>query len=361
MNKKDKMFIKILLVIIILLFLFISIVFIVHKVKTNNEYKELKSAGYINKYSAGDYDLIIYRIGNKNSKHKLIGISGLGVHNYSIEMTFVNEQLKDDYEIIYIDRAGYGYSDDTSKTQTVEQIVSDYRTALKSVGIEGPYILMPHSIGGVYATYWESTYPDEIEGVIFIDGTPLGMNIYENEDYSVSFSNYFDVLLCKLGMQRFSIRDVSDSLPSEYTKEQQKLTDYLNIKSSMNKAPLSEIKEKNNNANKAFQSIKSNNIPKIYIESSRGARTIEEVKNNLEWVTKRKQELGLETITTMPSDDKITQVIEQNIEIEKEQIIPYINLLGNTEIMLLPGDHYIFEQKPNELAIIIEKFVSSIE
>ena len=201
----------------------------------------------------------------------------MGVHNYSIEMTFVNEQLKDDYEIIYIDRAGYGYSDDTSKTQTVEQIVSDYRTALKSVGIEGPYILMPHSIGGVYATYWESTYPDEIEGVIFIDGTPLGMNIYENEDYSVSFSDYFDVLLCKLGMQRFSIRDVSDSLPSEYTKEQQKLTDYLNIKSSMNKAPLSEIKEKNNNVNKAYQSIKSNDIQKIYIESSRGARTIEEV------------------------------------------------------------------------------------
>ena len=107
MNKKTKLF-KILLVIIILLFLFISIVFIVHKIKTYNEYKELKNAGYINKYSAGDYNLNIYRIGNKNSKHKLVGISGLGVNNYSIEMAFVNEKLKDDYEIIYIDRAGYG-------------------------------------------------------------------------------------------------------------------------------------------------------------------------------------------------------------------------------------------------------------
>ena len=224
MNKKLKLFLKILLGIIIVLLLSIIVIFVVHKIKSNNEYNELKDLGYINKYSAGDYDLNIYRIGNKNSKHKLIGISGLGVHNYSIEMTFVNEQLKDDYEIIYIDRAGYGYSDDTSKTQTVEQIVSDYRTALKSVGIEGPYILMPHSIGGVYATYWESTYPDEIEGVIFIDGTPLGMNIYENEDYSVSFSDYFDVLLCKLGMQRFNIRDVSDPLPDGYTKDEQKLS-----------------------------------------------------------------------------------------------------------------------------------------
>ena len=361
MNKKLKLFLKILFGIIIVLLLSIIFIFIVHKIKSNNEYNELKELGYINKYSAGDYDLNIYRIGNKNSKHKLIGISGLGVNNYSIEMSFVNEQLKDDYEIIYIDRAGYGYSDDTSKTQTVEQIVSDYRTALKSAGIEAPYILMPHSIGGAYATYWESTYPDEIEGVIFIDGTPLGMNIYEKADYSVSFSDYFDIFLCKLGMQRFNIRDVSDPLPSEYTKDEQKLTDYLNIKSSMNKAPLSEIKEKNNNGNKAYQSIKSNDIPKIYIESSHGARTIEEEKEVLKWVKKRKQELGLKTITTTPSDDKITQLIEQNIEMEKEQIIPYIELLGNTEIILLPGDHYIFEQKPDELTRIIKDYINDLD
>jgi hypothetical protein len=64
-----------------------------------------------------------------------------------------------------------------------------------------------------------------------------------------------------------------------------------NIKSSINKALLSEIKEKNNNANKAYQRIKSNDISKIYIESSRGARTIEEVKEDLKWVKKRKLSL----------------------------------------------------------------------
>lgn len=129
----------------------------------------------------------------------------------------------------------------------------------------------------------------------------------------------------------------------------------------MNKAPLSEIKEKNNNVNKAYQSIKSNDIQKIYIESSRGARTIEEVKEDLKWVKKRKQELGLKTITTMPSDDKITQLIEQNIEIEKKRIIPYIDLLGNTEIKLLSGDHYIFEQKPDELTRIIKDYINDLD
>lgn len=358
MNKKLKLFLKILLGIFIVLLLSIIIIFIVHKIKCNNEYNELKKASYINKYSSGDYDLNIYRVGNKNSKHKLIGISGLGVNNYSIEMSFVNEKLKDDYEIIYIDRAGYGYSDDTSKRQTVEQIVKDYRTALKNAGIEGPYILMPHSIGGVYATYWESVYPDEIEGVIFIDGTEVGLNILDKEDYSVGFLDYLDVFICKLGIQRLFINDYTDPLPSKYSKEQQKYSDYLNIKASMNKAMLSEIKEKNNNINKAYKSIKSNDIPKIYISATRGARTIDELKEDLKWISKRKKELGLESITQIPSDDKLNKLIEENIKWENENIKPYTDLLGNTEIILLSGDHYIFEQKPNELANIIKEFIS---
>lgn len=359
-NRKLKLFFKIILSIFIVLLLFIGIIFIVHRIKCNNEYNELKNSGYINKYSAGDYDLNIYRIGNKNSKHKLIGISGLGVNNYSIEMSFVNEKLKDDYEIIYIDRAGYGYSDDTSKTQTVEQIVSDYRTALKNAGIEGPYILMPHSIGGVYVTYWESVYPSEIEGVIFIDGTELGIDILTEEEYDVKFSDYLDVFTCKLGLQRLHIKDYLDPLPSHYNEEQQKYTDNLNIKASMNKALLSEIKEKNNNINKAYKSIKSNDIPKIYISATRGARTIEELKEDLKWISKRKKELGLPVTTTDPSDEKLNGVIEDNIKWQNERLKPYTDLLGNTEIVLLSGDHYIFEQKPDELASSINKFINEL-
>lgn len=361
MNKKLKMFLKILLGIFIIVLLSIIIIFIVHKIKCNNEFNELKKAGYINKYSVGDYDLNIYRVGNKNSKHKLIGISGLGVNNYSIEMSFVNEKLKDDYEIIYIDRAGYGYSDDTSKKQTIEQIVTDYRKALKNAGIEGPYILMPHSIGGVYVTYWESVYPEEIEGVIFIDGTELGLDILEKEDYSVSFIDYLDVFSCKLGFQRLNLSDYTDKLPSNYTEKHQKYSDYLNIKASMNKALLSEIKEKNNNINKAYKSIKKNNIPKIYISATRGARTIDELKKDLKWISNRKKELGFETISYMPSIDKLNKFIEENIKWENENLKPYTDLLGNTEIVLLSGDHYIFEQKPDELANIIKEFINKID
>lgn len=140
----------------------------------------------------------------------------MGVSDYSVEMSFVNDKLNDDYEIVYIDRAGYGYSDDTSKPQTVEQVVSDYRTALENADIDGQYILLPHSLGGVYATYWESTYPDEIEGVILVDTSELGLDVWDTDSEEYSDCNYFNYYACQIGLHRLFIDDYVYPLPAYY-------------------------------------------------------------------------------------------------------------------------------------------------
>lgn len=351
---------KILLFVIIISLLFIIINFIVHKVKSKNEYNYLNEIGYINKYDAGEYKLNIYRVGNSESKHKIIAISGLGINDYSVEMSFVNDELKDDYEIIYIDRAGYGYSDDTSIEQTVERVVSDYRNALNSAGIEGPYILLPHSYGGVFATYWESIYPEEVEGVVFADTSELGLNMWDEEEYNISFVNHLELFASKLGLHRLVLGNYFYPLPRYYSKENQKIADYLNIYSITNKAKLSEIKEMNSNTNKAYNSIVSNDIPKIYISSSSAFRTIDEFKQYINWINDRQEELGEEKIK-MPSDEIIETYIDEFIKWEEEKIIPYINLLGNAKLILLPGNHLIFQEKPEELSKIIKDFIISLD
>lgn len=360
MKKIMKIFLKILIALIFLIVLLIFINYVIHRIKLKNEYQELKDAGYINKYSSGDYDLNIYRIGNKNSKYKLIGISGLGVDNFSIEMKFVNEKLMEDYEIIYIDRAGYGYSDDTNKKQTVEQVVSDYRTALKNAGIDGPYILMPHSLGGLYATYWESNYPDEINGVILIDSSELGIDVWDKEDYNVNFIDYLELFATKIGLHRFKLRDYVYALPSIYSKSDQMYSDYLSIHALANNAKLSEIKEINDNTNITYNNIISNDIPKIYICSHTGFRNRDEFKEHLKWVQNRQKEIGMKVLN-MPSEEKIDEQIMQFIEWEDNAIKPYINKLGNTEIIYLPGDHMIFEEKPDELAKEIKEFIRRLD
>jgi pimeloyl-ACP methyl ester carboxylesterase len=142
------------------------VIFAVHKYLSAKEYNMLKAAGYVNPVSVGNYDLNACIYGNEEGRHTIVGISGMGVNDFAVTVRPFMERFTDENKIVVIDRAGYGMSDDIKIPQTVAQIVSDYRTALKNSGCEAPYLLVAHSLGGDYATYWENTYPDEIEGVV---------------------------------------------------------------------------------------------------------------------------------------------------------------------------------------------------
>lgn len=43
--------------------------------------------------------------------------------------------------------------------------------------MDGPYVLIPYSIGGIYATYWECIYLDEVEGLVFWDMSEITKNV----------------------------------------------------------------------------------------------------------------------------------------------------------------------------------------
>ena len=60
--------------------------------------------------------------------------------------------------------------------------VRQNREALEAVGINGPYILCPHSYSGLEAVYWAQNYPDEIEAIIGLDmAVPKSYDTYDQE------------------------------------------------------------------------------------------------------------------------------------------------------------------------------------
>jgi pimeloyl-ACP methyl ester carboxylesterase len=70
------------------------------------------------------------------------------------------------------DRAGFGESDKvTAKVQPVEEVVDDLQALLKASGEKGPYILVPHSIAGIYARRFVTKYPGETAGLVFVDSS----------------------------------------------------------------------------------------------------------------------------------------------------------------------------------------------
>lgn len=60
-------------------------------------------------------------------------------------------------------------SDAISQPRTAPDVVVELHALLQAAGIHGPYVFAAHSLGGLFARLYASTYPDEVIGLILVD------------------------------------------------------------------------------------------------------------------------------------------------------------------------------------------------
>jgi pimeloyl-ACP methyl ester carboxylesterase len=104
------------------------------------------------------------------------------------------------------DRAGHGWSDPVDHPQDGAEIATDLDTLLNRAGEAGPYVLVGHSIGGLYARMFAERRPDLVAGMVLLDATHPDAfvrapgelkNFIDYRDMQSSFS-----ALARLGMWR---------------------------------------------------------------------------------------------------------------------------------------------------------------
>ena len=67
------------------------------------------------------------------------------------------------------DRAGLGRSSAAPEPENSLQVVQELRDLLDKAGIEKPYILVGHSLGGMYMRLFADRYPEDVVGLILVD------------------------------------------------------------------------------------------------------------------------------------------------------------------------------------------------
>lgn len=100
----------------------------------------------------------------------LVLLPGLGSPSPIIEFKALSSKLEDSYTVITIDCLGYGMSDSPDTERTVENISEEIHNILKQLKYE-KYILMAHSISGIYCLYYANKYPNEVEAFVGIDSS----------------------------------------------------------------------------------------------------------------------------------------------------------------------------------------------
>lgn len=165
MKKRIKSMLRVFLWVAAIIVILICICFGYHRYRLRKEEKLREPLGQLIDINENNISIYVEGSGSKT----LVFLSGGGTCSPILDFKSLYSLLSDEYRIIVVEKFGYGYSDIVDEDRNIQTILSETRLALNKAGIEGPYVLCPHSMSGIEALYWAQKYPDEIEAIIGLD------------------------------------------------------------------------------------------------------------------------------------------------------------------------------------------------
>lgn len=156
---------RILLTVAAVLLLLAGSVYLIHRVEMNREAALLTPLGKLVKVEG--HNMSVYTAGE--GEKTLVFLSGGGTCSPILDFKSLTDLLLEDCRVVVVEKFGYGFSDDPIRDRKIETILEDTRAALEAAGLEGPYVLCPHSMSGIEALCWAQTYPEEVEAIIGLD------------------------------------------------------------------------------------------------------------------------------------------------------------------------------------------------
>ncbi len=94
-----------------------------------------------------------------------------GGGSFSVEWALVQALVAKQTRISTYDRAGYAWSDRGPVDDGIEQIMDDLNLLLRKARITPPFILVGQSLGCIYARAYQRKFPEQVAGLVFVDGT----------------------------------------------------------------------------------------------------------------------------------------------------------------------------------------------
>src|SRR5829696_30737 len=113
----------------------------------------------------GGYRLHLHCIGQGSPT--VVLDAGLG--GFSLDWGAVQPQIAMSTRVCAYDRAGLGWSEPRPTPRSPQQFAAVLRALLANGGVEGPYVLVAHSLSGKTARLFASQHPDDVAGMVLVD------------------------------------------------------------------------------------------------------------------------------------------------------------------------------------------------
>ena len=192
---------RVLMIITAVIAVFLLGLFIYDRSMLSSEKMLIENQMYGQKVEVDGARMSIYTAGKGD--HTLVFMAGAGDSGPIFSFKSFADRFSD-YRVVIIEKFGYGFSDAFDGPRDVKTRVDQDRKALKAAGIEGPYILCPHSYSGLETIYWAQTFPSEVEAIAGLDmAIPAAYDMYD-ESYIKSNASQFSLMRAvrKMGIVR---------------------------------------------------------------------------------------------------------------------------------------------------------------
>ena len=239
--------------------LFLLATFIFHRISLEKEEASLKPMGQ--QVLVNGHQINVYVEGD--GPETIVVLSGAGIASPILDFKEVSESLSKRYKVVVVERAGYGYSDDSNHSRDVMEVLSETRQALSQANITGPFIILSHSMASLESLAWQEKYPDEVKALIGLDwALPSSYEDLKDNQTLLTVAYWSS----KIGLLRYFPESfyIKNPTLTESERQQYKLLAYKQL---ISQAMLHESRMVKENAKKVPSSINPK-IPTLLLVSN---------------------------------------------------------------------------------------------
>ena len=247
------------LVLLSFLILFLVGTFIFHRISLENEESSLTPIGQT--VLVNGHQMNVYVEGD--GPETIVVLSGAGIASPILDFKNLTDSLSKKYKIVVVERAGYGYSEDSNQSRDVMEVLSETRQALSQANISGPFIILSHSMASLESLAWQEKYPDEVKALVGLDwALPASYEDLKDNQALLTVAYWSS----KIGLLRYFPESfyIKNPTLTETERQQYKLLAYKQL---MSQAMLHESRLAKENAKKVPSSINPK-IPALLLVSN---------------------------------------------------------------------------------------------
>ena len=147
------------------LLLFLGATFVFHQFSLRNESELLTPIG--KQVTVNGHRMNISVKGE--GPQIIVFLSGAGIASPILDFKNLSDPLSKKYKVVVVERAGYGFSQDSDRSRDVMEVLSETRQALAQAHVSGPYVIISHSMASLESLAWQEKYPNEVKALIGLD------------------------------------------------------------------------------------------------------------------------------------------------------------------------------------------------